>query len=129
MLAAIRQTRDSSESWLWPPNAAHRDYDPYPVQVGAAGVLLVLNQAARAGYPVLSEVDAAARWLTERSSPGRASCLDCCSGAQAPALAAFESGELLDDDGLRESGLALARRLPTSAPTRCSTRWASMTNG
>lgn len=116
MLAALRDTMTPDESWLWPPNTAGSAYDPCSAQVGAAGVLSVLNQAARAGYPVLSEVDTAARWLAKRIANGPRILPGLLFGRGGTALALFESGELLDDDGLRQAGLALARRLPNSGP-------------
>jgi tRNA A-37 threonylcarbamoyl transferase component Bud32 len=117
MLAAIGGTMTPDAEWLWRPTVAGRRYDPCSVQLGAAGVLLVLNQAARAGALTdLSVVDTTARWLADRLDAEPKVLPGLLFGRAGTATTLVESGELLDDSSIRAAGLALAHRLPTRWP-------------
>jgi tRNA A-37 threonylcarbamoyl transferase component Bud32 len=117
MLAAIGETMTPDAPWLWRPTVAGRRYDPCSVQLGAAGVLLVLNQAARAGALTdLSVVDSTARWVAGRLDDEQKVLPGLLFGRAGTAITLFESGELLGDPAIRDAGLTLAHRLPTRWP-------------
>ncbi len=116
MLGAIGDTMTPDDSWLWKPTVAGRRYDPCSVQLGAPGVLAVLNQAVRAGCAGKSTVDTAARWITSRLGVERKVLPGLLFGRAGTAITLFESGELLGDASLSAAGLELARRLPTRWP-------------
>jgi len=116
MLAAIGETMTPDARWLWRPTVAGRRYDPCSVQLGAAGVLLVLNHAARAGVTGLSIVDRVARWLAGRLDAEPKVLPGLLFGRAGTAVTLFESGELLGDSSISAAGLALAHRLPTRWP-------------
>jgi tRNA A-37 threonylcarbamoyl transferase component Bud32/rhamnogalacturonyl hydrolase YesR len=116
MLAAIGDTMTPDEPWLWKPTVAGRRYDPCAVQLGAPGVLAVLNQALRAGYDISSIVDITARWITRRLDDEPTVLPGLLFGRAGTAITLFESGELLDDPSLRTAGLELTHRLPTRWP-------------
>ncbi|HEY0451253.1 class IV lanthionine synthetase LanL [Actinophytocola sp.] len=117
MLAAIGETMTPDARWLWRPTVAGRRYDPCSVQLGAAGVLAVLNQAVRAGEPVpLSTVDSTARWIVGRLGAEAKVLPGLLFGRAGTAVTLFESGELLGDASISDAGLGLAHRLPTRWP-------------
>jgi tRNA A-37 threonylcarbamoyl transferase component Bud32 len=116
MLGAIGDTMTPDGSWLWKPTVAGRRYDPCSVQLGAPGVLAVLNQAARAGCGEKSIVDTVARWITSRLGAERKVLPGLLFGRAGTAITLFESGELLGDASLSAAGLELARRLPMRWP-------------
>lgn len=117
MLAAIGETMTPDAEWLWRPTVAGRRYDPCSVQLGAPGVLAVLNQAVRLGHrPVLATVDTAARWVTSRLDAESKVLPGLLFGRAGTAVTLFESGELLGDPAISDAGLELAGRLPTRWP-------------
>lgn len=117
MLAAIGETMTPDTPWLWRPTAASRRYDPCSVQLGAPGVLAVLNQAARAGVLTdLSIVDSVARWIVDRLDAEPTVLPGLLFGRAGTAVALVESGALLDDSTTSAAGLNLALRLPTRWP-------------
>jgi tRNA A-37 threonylcarbamoyl transferase component Bud32 len=117
MLAAIDETMTPDAEWLWRPTTAGRRYDPCSVQLGAPGVLAVLNQAVRLGHrPVLATVDTAARWITSRLGAESKVLPGLLFGRAGTAVTLFESGELLGDAAISGAGLELAGRLPTRWP-------------
>ena len=117
MLAAIGATMTPGERWLWRPTTAGRRYDPCAAQLGAAGVLAVLNQAVRAGALAdMSIVDTVARWLAGRLDAEPKVLPGLLFGRAGTAITLFDSGTLLDDTSITAAGLELARRLPVRWP-------------
>jgi rhamnogalacturonyl hydrolase YesR len=106
------------EPWLWRPTMVGSRYDPCSVHTGAAGQLIALNQALRAGRgeQIESTVDTTARWLAKRLVDEPKLLPGMTFGRAGTALALVEAGTLLDDARLTATGLGLARRLPTSWP-------------
>lgn len=118
MLAAIGETMTPDAEWLWRPTApSARRYDPCSVQLGAPGVLAVLNQAVCLGHrTALGIVDTAARWVTGRLGAEPKVLPGLLFGRAGTAVTLFESGELLGDPAISAAGLELAGRLPTRWP-------------
>lgn len=117
MLAAIGETMTPDADWLWRPTVAGRRYDPCSVQLGAPGVLAVLNQAVRAGHPnARSIMDTTARWIIGRLDAEPKVLPGLLFGRAGTAVTLFESGKLLGDSSISAAGLELAQRLPTRWP-------------
>jgi lantibiotic modifying enzyme len=86
------------------------------VHTGAAGDLLVLNQAFASGRQSESTVDTVAQWLAKRLPDEPTTLPGLTFGRAGTALALVRAGELLADPALTATGRELARRLPTSWP-------------
>ncbi len=117
MLAAIGETMTPDADWLWRPTVAGRRYDPCSVQLGAPGVLAVLNQAVRAGHTdARSIMDTTAQWIIGRLDAEPKVLPGLLFGRAGTAVTLFESGDLLGDSSISAAGLGLAQRLPTRWP-------------
>ncbi|GAA3041647.1 hypothetical protein Aglo01_29560 [Actinokineospora globicatena] len=114
MVADLVSTAKPEQAWLWRNSETAMRYDPCSVHVGAPGVLLVLCQAARAGYSdVLDTVDVAARWTMRRLPDEPRVLPGLMFGRAGTAVSLYEAGVLLEADDVSAAGLALARSLPT----------------
>ncbi len=116
LLDELVSTRDESADTPWPLSDAARKHDPCSVHIGPPGVLLVLNQALRAGYDVTETASATARWIVDRL-PGEPRVLPgLLFGRAGTAVTLAETGALLEESTFIEAGLTLAARLPTRWP-------------
>ncbi|GAA3013452.1 class IV lanthionine synthetase LanL [Actinokineospora diospyrosa] len=114
MLDDVVTTADPAGASMWRNSETASRYDPCSVHVGAPGVMLVLCQAARAGYSeVLDTIDTAARW-TMRKLPDEPRVLPgLMFGRAGTAVSLYEAGVVLGAEDVSAAGLDLARILPT----------------
>ncbi|GAA3438340.1 class IV lanthionine synthetase LanL [Kutzneria kofuensis] len=113
-LKHIESTMDLSAKRLWPTDGFGTGTDACAVQYGAAGVLGVLNQAAKAGYDV--PVGDVARWIDERRLDVPKLLPGLYFGRAGTAWALHDAGTLLDDRELRDHAVDMARQFPTRWP-------------
>ncbi|MGH3720183.1 MAG: class IV lanthionine synthetase LanL [Pseudonocardiaceae bacterium] len=102
---------------LWPATCAHGALDQRAVQVGAAGVVVVLTRYFElTGDQRLPEaITTAGRWIARRVADDPTRFPGLHFGEAGIAWALYEAGRAVGDDQLVEQGLALADALPVSA--------------
>lgn len=116
LLDELGSTRDETADTPWPLSDAARKHDPCSVHIGPPGVLLVLNQALRAGFDVGETAAATARWIVDRLPREPRVLPGLFFGRAGTAVALAETGALLEEPAFAEAGLKLAARLPTRWP-------------
>ncbi|MFJ8297944.1 class IV lanthionine synthetase LanL [Streptomyces sp. NPDC094447] len=106
----ITSMTPADESRLWPVSTLAGEADPCTVQQGAAGVLAVLTRYWElSGDDRLPEVlSTAGHWIAARTDL-RSTRPGLHFGGLGTAWALFDAGQAVDDAGLRDHALALAR--------------------
>jgi hypothetical protein len=107
--------RPAGERYLWPASSVTANCDPRAVQHGAAGVL---TRAAPAldDPRLLDAVRTAASWVDERMRSPQRLLPGLYFGHSGTAWALYEAGHLLEDPGLRERAISLAKAVPVPWP-------------
>ncbi|MFF7245044.1 class IV lanthionine synthetase LanL [Embleya sp. NPDC008237] len=111
--AHLADTMDPDAEYLWPAPRSLPDGDPCNVQLGAAGVLAVLDRAVRCGRrdaePALRT---AAHWLDRRLTRPDRVLPGLYFGRSGTAWALYEAARTLADDALAERAAAYALAIP-----------------
>ncbi|GAA0625197.1 hypothetical protein GCM10010174_50640 [Kutzneria viridogrisea] len=113
-LAHLARTADPAAEHLWPRPRSVPPSDPCSVQLGAGGVLAVLDRAVRTGaYPQAeTTLRVAADWLDERlTRPGRV-LPGLYFGRSGTAWALYEAARTLGDTALAARAAEYALRIP-----------------
>uniref|UniRef100_A0AAU2UYM8 Class IV lanthionine synthetase LanL n=1 Tax=Streptomyces sp. NBC_00003 TaxID=2903608 RepID=A0AAU2UYM8_9ACTN len=112
-LAFLADTMDPAQEYLWPGPAALPDGDACNVQLGAAGVLAVLDRAVRCGHEAAAPtLHTAAAWLDRQlAAPGRI-LPGLYFGRSGAAWALFEAATTLGDTALADRAIAYALNIP-----------------
>ena len=117
-VAHLAETMQDGSSWLWPTNAVGRRADPCSLQLGAAGPLAVLTEAARHQIEGSSAdaVATAARWMHQRLFDLPRLLPGLYFGRSGTAWALYEAAAFLGDAQMRADAVALAKQVPLNWP-------------
>ncbi|MFF4738241.1 class IV lanthionine synthetase LanL [Streptomyces sp. NPDC001262] len=112
-LAHLSDTMDPAAAYLWPRPLSLPYGDPCNVQMGAAGVLAVLDRAVRNGrHAAEPALRKAAQWLDRRLAlPGRV-LPGLYFGRSGAAWAWYEAARTLGDEDMADRALEYALRIP-----------------
>ncbi|WP_235619090.1 class IV lanthionine synthetase LanL [Embleya scabrispora] len=112
-LAHLVETMNPDAAYLWPAPRSLPDGDPCNVQLGAAGVLAVLDRAVRCGHrdaePALRT---AADWLDRRLARPERVLPGLYFGRSGSAWALYEAARTLADEPLAARAAAYALAIP-----------------
>ncbi|MFD7162359.1 class IV lanthionine synthetase LanL [Streptomyces violascens] len=112
-LAFLADTMDPSQEYLWPGPPALPYGDPCNVQLGAAGVLAVLDRAVRCGHEAVAPtLRTAAEWLGRRLAEPSRVLPGLYFGRSGAAWALYEAATTLGDTALTERSIAYALNIP-----------------
>ncbi|MDJ0345151.1 class IV lanthionine synthetase LanL [Streptomyces sp. H10-C2] len=112
-LAYLVDTIDPAGEYLWPRPRSLPYGDACNVQLGAAGVLAVLDRAVRAGErSVEPALRTAARWLDERLTLPSRILPGLYFGRSGTAWALHDAAKTLGDQELADRGVPYALRIP-----------------
>ncbi|MEU1313037.1 class IV lanthionine synthetase LanL [Streptomyces cinnamoneus] len=112
-LAWLAETMAPDAAYLWPRPRTLPLGDPCNVQVGAAGVLAVLDRAVRSGRGAARPaLRIAARWLDGRLALPDRVLPGLYFGRSGTAWALYDAARTLDDEDLADRARALALRIP-----------------
>ncbi|MFF4183628.1 class IV lanthionine synthetase LanL [Streptomyces sp. NPDC001691] len=112
-LAHLGATMDPAREYLWPGPTALPDGDPCNVQLGAGGVLGVLDRAVRCGHEAAEPaLRTAARWLDRRLTAPERVLPGLYFGRSGTAWALYEAATTLEDPALAERAVAYALNIP-----------------
>ncbi|MBB4889276.1 class IV lanthionine synthetase LanL [Streptomyces netropsis] len=112
-LAHLAATAEPDAEHLWPPSRSAPHCDPCNVQLGAAGVLAVLDRAVRSGETTAEPVLwTAAQWLDRRlTSPSRI-LPGLYFGRSGTVWALHDAARTLSDPGMADRAVEYALRIP-----------------
>ncbi|WP_424641392.1 class IV lanthionine synthetase LanL [Embleya sp. AB8] len=112
-LAHLTDTMDPEAAYLWPAPRSLPDSDPCNVQLGAAGVLAVLDRAVRCGHEaVRPALRTAADWLDRRLTRPERVLPGLYFGRSGTAWALYEAARTLADESLADRAAAYALAIP-----------------
>ncbi|GAA0417578.1 class IV lanthionine synthetase LanL [Streptomyces luteireticuli] len=112
-LAFLADTLDPDATHLWPRPRSLPEGDPCNVQLGAAGVLAVLDRAVRSGRKELLPVlRTAADWLDRRLTGPERALPGLYFGRSGAAWALHDAARTLDDPALGDRAREFALRIP-----------------
>lgn len=112
-LAFLADTIDPDGTHLWPRPRSLPEGDPCNVQLGAAGVLAVLDRAVRSGREALRPVlRTAADWLDRRLTDPERALPGLYFGRSGAAWALHDAARTLDDPALESRAREFALRIP-----------------
>ncbi|WP_438295592.1 class IV lanthionine synthetase LanL [Streptomyces sp. HUAS TT7] len=112
-LAFLADTMDPSQEYLWPGPPALPYGDPCNVQLGAAGVLAVLDRAVRCGHEAVAPtLRTAAEWLDRLLTAPSRVLPGLYFGRSGAAWALYEAATTLGDTALAEHSIAYALNIP-----------------
>ncbi|WP_244184470.1 class IV lanthionine synthetase LanL [Streptomyces cellostaticus] len=112
-LAFLADTIQPGDTHLWPRPRSLPEGDPCNVQLGAAGVLAVLDRAVRSGRQALRPVlRTAADWLDRRLTGPERALPGLYFGRSGAAWALHDAARTLDDPALASRAREFALRIP-----------------
>ncbi|AUG76358.1 Serine/threonine protein kinase [Kitasatospora sp. MMS16-BH015] len=112
-LAELAATLTPEAEYLWARPRALPPGDPCNVQMGAAGILAVLDRAVRCGHTAAEPtLHTTAHWLADRLDRPSRVLPGLYFGRSGAAWALYEAARTLDDQGLADRALDHALHIP-----------------